>query len=99
LKLSRWHSLRRVVFPAALPHMATGLRLALIYSWLATIGAEYLFAAGAGIGNTIIDGREMFDMALVIFGMIAVGLVGLSLNLIANQMIKRLAPWQQAVPR
>jgi sulfonate transport system permease protein len=98
-KLSRWHILRRVVFPAALPHLATGLRLALIYSWLATIGAEYFFTAGAGIGNTMIDGREMFEMDLVIFGMIVVGLVGLSLNLFANQMIKRLAPWQQGTSR
>lgn len=99
LKLSRWHTLCRVVFPAALPHLATGLRLALIYSWLATIGAEYFFTAGAGIGNTMIDGREMFEMDLVIFGMIVAGLVGLSLNLLANQIIKGLAPWQQAAAR
>ena len=99
LKLSRWQILRRVVFPAALPHLATGLRLALIYSWLATIGAEYFFTAGAGIGNAMIDGREMFEMDLVIFGMIVAGLVGLSLNFLANQMIKRLEPWHQAALR
>lgn len=97
LKLSRWQTLRRLVLPAALPHLATGLRLALIYSWLATIGAEYFFAAGAGIGNTMIDGREQFQMDLVMFGMIIVGLVGLSLNLLANRSITYLLPWRQAV--
>jgi sulfonate transport system permease protein len=97
LKLDRWQTLRRLVLPASLPHLATGLRLALIYSWLATIGAEYFFASGAGIGNTMIDGREQFQMDLVIFGMIIVGLVGLSLNLLANQAIALLVPWRQAV--
>jgi sulfonate transport system permease protein len=96
LELSRWQTMRRMVLPAALPQLATGLRLALIYSWLATIGAEYFFAAGAGIGNTMIDGREQFQMDLVIFGMIVVGLVGLLLNLTANQLITHLVPWRQA---
>ena len=35
---------------------------ALIYFWLATIGAEYLLVAGVGIGNLLIEGSEHFQM-------------------------------------
>jgi sulfonate transport system permease protein len=94
LCLSRWQRLRKVVLPAALPSIVTGVRLALIYSWLATIGAEYFFAAGAGIGNSMIDGRDEFRMDLVILGMALIGLVGFALNALAGGMERRLLGWR-----
>ena len=39
-----------IYLPSAMPSILTGIHLALIYSWLATIGAEYFMAAGPGIG-------------------------------------------------
>ncbi|AHV93839.1 ABC transporter permease [Bordetella holmesii] len=80
-----------VVLPAATPAIFTGIYLALIYSWLATIGAEYLLVAGVGIGNLLIEGSEHFQMDLVIFGMFVVGLVGWLLNALARSIERRLA--------
>jgi len=94
LKFSRWQLLRRVVVPGAAPSIFAGIHLALIYAWLATLGAEYLLVAGKGIGNTMIDGREHFQMDLVIFGVIVVGLVGFSLNWIATRIEGRLLAWR-----
>ena len=73
---TRWQTFRQVVLPAAAPAIFTGIYLALIYSWLATIGAEYLLVAGVGIGNLLIEGSEHFQMDLVIFGMFVVGTIG-----------------------
>lgn len=84
----------RVILPAASPSIFAGVHLALIYAWLATLGAEYLLVAGKGIGNTLVDGREHFRMDLVIFGVIVVGLVGFSLNLLAMRLESRALAWR-----
>jgi sulfonate transport system permease protein len=94
LKLNRRQWLLRLVLPAAAPSILAGFHLALIYAWLATLGAEYLLVSGKGIGNTMIDGRELFLMDLVIFGVIVVGLVGFSLNWIAARIEQRLLAWR-----
>lgn len=90
---TRWQTVTQVVLPAALPSIFTGLYLALIYSWLATIGAEYLLVAGKGIGNTLIEGSEHFQMDLVIFGMVVIGTVGWLMNASARALERRLARW------
>jgi sulfonate transport system permease protein len=94
LRFSRLQMLSRVVLPSASPSIFAGIHLALIYAWLATLGAEYLLVAGQGIGNTMIDGRERFEMDLVIFGVIVVGLVGFTLNWVATQFERRLLAWR-----
>ncbi len=95
-RLSRWRLLRRVIVPSALPSLCAGLRLALIYSWLATIGAEYFMAAGPGIGHLMIDGREQLRMELVLLGMVFVGLVGFALDAVASGIEARLLRWRRA---
>lgn len=83
-----------VYLPAALPSLFTGIHLALIYSWLATIGAEYFMAAGPGIGGLIIAGRERFEMDLVMLGILVVGLVGFAVDRLAALVERRLVPWR-----
>ncbi|MFT4117722.1 ABC transporter permease [Bradyrhizobium sp.] len=87
--------IRYVYLPAALPSLLTGLHLALIYAWLATIGAEYFMAAGPGIGGLIIAGRERFDMDLVMLGILVVGSVGFLIDRGASWLERRLIPWRR----
>jgi sulfonate transport system permease protein len=47
-RFTRWQTIVGVMLPAALPSIFTGIYLALVYSWLATIGAEYLLVSGRG---------------------------------------------------
>ncbi|CAM4140772.1 ABC transporter permease [Comamonas aquatilis] len=82
-----WH----VVLPSAAPSIFTGLYLALVYSWLATIGAEYLLVAGRGVGNFLIEGSEHFRMDLVLFGMLTIGFVGWLMNASARALERALA--------
>ncbi|KWK05792.1 ABC transporter permease [Burkholderia stagnalis] len=89
LRYSRVQLVRHVILPAALPSIFTGLYLGLIYSWLATLGAEYLLVAGSGIGNTLIDGSEQFRMDLVLFGIVVVGATGWAINALARALERR----------
>jgi len=88
-RYSKLQTVRQVVLPAALPSIFTGIYLALIYSWLATLGAEYLLVAGSGIGNTLVDGSEQFRMDLVVFGVIVIGITGWALNALARAIQQR----------
>jgi sulfonate transport system permease protein len=87
---TRWQVASQVVLPAAIPSIFTGVYLALIYSWLATIGAEYLLVSGLGVGNLLIEGSEHFQMDLVIFGMAVIGGVGWLMNASARVLERRL---------
>jgi sulfonate transport system permease protein len=86
--------LRRVVLPGALPSIFAGLHLGLIYSWLGTLGAEYLLAPGPGVGNLMIEGREQLQMAKVLLGVIVAGGVGYGLNALASKLETNLLRWR-----
>ncbi len=88
----------RIYLPSAMPAIATGIHLGLIYSWLATVGAEYFLAVGPGIGGLVIAGRERFDMAMVMVGVMILGLVGFSLNRIAASVETYLLRWRPPHP-
>jgi sulfonate transport system permease protein len=88
---SRTQTVLRVVLPAAAPSIFTGIYLALVYSWLATIGAEYLLVAGRGVGNLLVEGSEHFRMDLVIVGMVTLGVVGWAMNAAARTVERALA--------
>ncbi len=90
LGLTPLQSLRRIALPAAMPRILTGVRLGLIYAWLATVGSEYLFGATLGVGALMMDAREAFRMDLVILGMIVVGGVGLVINTALLHIARRL---------
>jgi len=79
---------KKVVFPAALPQILTGLRLALGVAWLVVVAAE-MIAVNSGLGYLIIDARnagKRYD--LVVAGMVMIGLIGLGLDWLVRQMEK-----------
>ena len=88
---TRTQTIWQVVLPAAIPSIFTGIYLALVYSWLATIGAEYLLVAGHGIGNLLVEGSEHFQMDLVLFAMVAIGLIGWLMNASARVLERAIA--------
>jgi NitT/TauT family transport system permease protein len=72
---SRWQITTRVCLPAALPTIATGLRIAFGTAWMTIIAAE-MVAAKAGLGYMIVDGMEILRSDVVIVGMAVIGLLG-----------------------
>ncbi len=58
LCFSRWGMFSRVVLPAALPSILTGIRLALLHAWAATVGVEYLLGLGDGVGVLLTEGSR-----------------------------------------
>lgn len=86
--------LRRVILPAALPSIFTGVRFALTKGWIALVTVE-LLASSEGIGYLMVDGRQLFQLDLVIVAMLVVGLVGLLLDQGLALVETRLQRWQR----
>ena len=87
--LSRTALLVRVVFPAALPQILTGVRIALGVAWIVVVAAE-MIAVNSGLGYLVIDSRnagKRYD--LVVAAMLLIGIIGLVLN-VAVERLSRL---------
>ncbi len=74
---SGWTLYRRVVLPAALPEIVTGLRLAWAFAWRSLMAGELLFVTG-GLGHLLQTGRELGDMAQVVAVMIVIVALGIA---------------------
>ena len=95
LTFDRWQLLRYVALPGAFPSIVTGLHLGLIYAWLATVGAEFFLNLGPGLGGRINEGRELFQMDLLLLCVLLLGVIGVLLNKLAGLAETRLLAWQK----
>ncbi|MGH7662242.1 MAG: ABC transporter permease [Vulcanimicrobiaceae bacterium] len=71
----------QVLLPAAMPSIVAGLRISAGLGWQSLIGAE-LIVVSAGIGYLMVQGQSNLDTAIVMSGMIAIGLVGAVIDLV-----------------
>lgn len=79
LQLSEWKILTRILLPAVLPYMLTGVRLAVGTAWLVIVAAEML-TGGVGIGFWVWDEWNNLNVAHIIIAIFTIGLVGLVLE-------------------
>ncbi|MCZ8261180.1 MAG: ABC transporter permease [Beijerinckiaceae bacterium] len=85
---SQWDVLRRVVLPAALPSIFTGLRIGLGIGWTAVIVSE-MVAVKSGLGYVLWDAYYVGRMDIVIADMVSIGLFGF----LSDWAIVRLEHW------
>jgi len=91
--LSRYRLTRRILLPAALPGLFTGLRSGMSLSWMFLVAAE-LIAATKGLGYLLSDGRETSRPDIVLAAIIVLATLGkLSDGLLAN-LEKRFLTWR-----
>lgn len=82
----------RVVLPAALPSIFTGLRLGLGLAWFVIVVGE-MTGVPQGLGAVIMDGRTLSRTELVICGMIIIGIAGFVSDAIVLAIGRRLLRW------
>ena len=88
LKLSEFKVLTRILFPAVLPHLMTGIRLAIGVAWLVIVAAEML-TGGIGLGFWVWDEWNNLNVEHILIAIIIVGLVGLALEQMLLLIAKR----------
>jgi sulfonate transport system permease protein len=94
-RLTRLQVVHKVILPAALPSIFTGLRYGLTHAWLALVTVE-LLASSEGIGFQMVWGRQLFQLDVVIASILVIGIVGLSIDLVFSLIESRLLRWRRA---
>ena len=88
LRLSPLEYFFKIMLPATVPYMFTGLKIGIGLSWLAIIAAEMLIG-GVGIGFFIWDAWNSSLVSEIILALVYVGLVGFLLDRAISRLAAR----------
>jgi len=87
---------RKVIFPLTIPHILTALRVALGVAW-ATLVASELIAAQQGLGAMIQNASSFFQLDIIYVGIICIGFIALTMDVLLRRLSKRLVAWQDRI--
>ncbi len=87
--------LQKVVLPASLPFIVTGLRLGLLHGMVGVVLAGF-FLENNGIGGLLFNEGQNFHIPALFAGLVTVMLVGVTINQTLKTAEKRIAPWRVA---
>nr|WP_269809825.1 ABC transporter permease subunit [Kineosporia rhizophila] len=97
-RFSRWSIARNVVWPTALPYVVTGFRLAAAVALILEITAELVIGV-PGLGKTIGVAQSSGAVSQTYALVIAVGLIGVLVNLAARTAERRVLRWHPSIRR
>ncbi len=93
LRLSEWTVMRKILFPAVLPAVLTGVRLSIGIAWLVIVAAEML-TGGLGIGFWIWNEWNNLNVENILIAIVIIGVVGLLLEQ-ALMLLARRFSWEK----
>ncbi|NEQ18715.1 MAG: nitrate ABC transporter permease [Microcoleus sp. SIO2G3] len=79
LEMPRWRRITKIIWPASLPYIFTGLRISLGIAWLVIVAVEML-TGGIGIGFFVWDEWSRLNLNSVFLAVLVIGLTGLFLD-------------------
>ncbi len=79
LEMPRWRRITKIILPASLPYIFTGLRISLGIAWLVIVAVEML-TGGVGIGFFVWDEWSRLNLSSVFLAVFVIGLTGLLLD-------------------
>ncbi|MGH6859144.1 MAG: ABC transporter permease [Phyllobacterium sp.] len=84
---------RKIILPAALPYMMTGLRLGIGRGLIGLVVAEF-YTAVTGLGAMIIKYGNQYDTASMFVPIFMLMLLGVLLTTVLQKLDRRIAPWR-----
>ncbi|MGA9378576.1 MAG: nitrate ABC transporter permease [Phormidium sp.] len=79
LEMNRWRRITKIILPASLPYIFTGLRISLGIAWLVIVAVEML-TGGVGIGFFVWDEWSRLNLSSVFLAVLVIGVTGLLLD-------------------
>jgi NitT/TauT family transport system permease protein len=86
----------RVMLPAAVPYILSGVRIGIGTAFIVVIVSE-MIAVNNGLGFRILEAREYFWSDKIIAGMISIGLLGLAIDVFMNKLNNHLLRWHRGL--
>ncbi len=90
LNLSEWKVTTKILLPAVLPYLLTGVRLSVSTAWLVIVAAEML-TGGVGIGFWVWDEWNNLNVSHILIAIFVIGAVGLVLEQLLVALARRLS--------
>ncbi|NEQ22061.1 MAG: nitrate ABC transporter permease [Microcoleus sp. SIO2G3] len=85
LEMPRWRQITKIIWPASLPYIFTGLRISLGIAWLVIVAVEML-TGGLGIGFFVWDQWNRLNLSSVFLAVVVIGVTGLVLDYILGKI-------------
>jgi taurine transport system permease protein len=95
LGVRNWRLWLEVLVPGAAPHIFTGLRLSLQASWTTLVAGE-LIGALMGLGTVLNAAAQDLFPAMILVGMIMVGVCGGAMTWVLGRIETAVTPWRNA---
>lgn len=93
LGANRWQVIWHVILKAALPEILTGMRVGIGFGWTTLVAAE-MVAASLGIGHMVLMAAQFLNTAVVVIGVIIIGIIAFSFDLLMRYVERLLVPWK-----
>ena len=93
---SQYQIMRKIVIPATIPHIMTGLRLGVGRAVIAMVIAEFFTAVG-GLGGIITNAGNRFDTSTMFVPIIIIMVLGVGLTALVGVLERKAAPWHRSV--
>jgi nitrate/nitrite transport system permease protein len=85
LEIPHWRRIIKIIWPASLPYIFTGLRISLGIAWLVIVAVEML-TGGVGIGFFVWDEWSRLNLSSVFLAVFVIGLTGLILDFAVSKL-------------
>jgi putative hydroxymethylpyrimidine transport system permease protein len=89
---ARGTTLRRIRFPAALPALASGLRVGVAVAPIGAVVGEWV-GASAGLGHLMLHAKARTDTPRMFAALIVLAVIGVVLYLAADRLLRRAVAW------
>lgn len=95
-ELGKSNMFTKVLVPAALPSIFTGIRMSAGFSLFMLIGAE-MIGSQSGLGFMIIQSQATFQMTKMFAGIVTVAMLGILINYIMISLEKKAMKWKEEI--
>jgi putative hydroxymethylpyrimidine transport system permease protein len=93
MNASRWRRLRYIQIPAALPSLASGLRVATAVAPIGAIVGEWV-GSSAGLGYLMLHANARLQIDLVFAALFLLAILAISLYYTVDSLLRAAIPWQ-----
>ena len=84
---------RKIVLPSAMPEIFTAMRVGIGVAWTCLVAAE-LIAASSGLGWLVQFAGQALQVAVVIVGIVIIGVIGYAMELVIRKLENWIVPWR-----
>jgi NitT/TauT family transport system permease protein len=93
LGVTRKNMLQKVIFPAIIPTIMTGIRIGLGIGWMCLVAAEMVGVVGGGVGHYILAMSQVGRYEEMFAGMIIIGFLGFITVYVVSKIERRVSKW------